>query len=725
MNFKKIIAGAISGIMLCAAIPCAAAEAAEVPQYDDVIATIEKVDDYWITTHRSEVGSSFWERAAYNTGNIEAYCLTGIEDYREYSEKWAETNKWMGNRNTGDKSKWTWGYTGDVNSTGALFGDWQICFQTFCDLYTFDTEKDETKIARAREVMEYEMSKDENAFWWWADGLYMVMPVMAKLHNVTGNELYLDKLYEYFKYAKELMYDGEGGIEGRDLSESENLFYRDGSYVNSVVNGVKNFWARGDGWVFAGLAKVLQDTPDNWEHRDYFLKTYVEMAEAIKNCQKFDSEGRGFWTQSMLAHDYSVADYNPEGYETSGTAFFTYGMLWGINSGTLDEATYIDTALAGWKYLSEVAIQDDGKVGYVQWVGGEATKAATYENTQDFAVGATLLAGCEMARYVGGMQGYFYPYLQRRTLNTVSLKIDSPYAYQSSVLSLIDETNEGVVPVIKNDRTLVPVRMIAESFGADVAWDAETETVTITKDEDVITLSIGSDTMQVNGEAVALDAAAEIIESRTFVPLRAIAEALGKVVYYSDAEKVIVIGYKENVFYDCEANMLTMLSEMLETGEYPAENPNYKDLLGEGPMRDKSLIKAVSATATCEPESFNAISMAIDGDLETRWAGNQESDLIVDFGEVQYMEKIGISFWKETTRTTDFDLYVSEDGVNYTQIFAGSSILGERFNIIDVYSNVRYVKLHGYKNSENEWVNVMELVGYGEGCGVETNLYWN
>ena len=50
--------------------------------------------------------------------------------------------------------------------------------------------------------MEYEMSTPNNDYWWWADGLYMVMPVMTKLYKVTDNQQYLDKLYEYFTYAK-------------------------------------------------------------------------------------------------------------------------------------------------------------------------------------------------------------------------------------------------------------------------------------------------------------------------------------------------------------------------------------------------------------------------------------------------------------------------------------------------------------------------------------------
>ncbi|MBQ8003454.1 MAG: glycoside hydrolase family 88 protein, partial [Clostridia bacterium] len=646
---------AIALVASLIAVP-ATVNAAELPAYDKVIDTIKLVNDYWITANRNNVGSAFWERGAYNTGNMEAYFLTGIEEYKEYSERWANRNRWTGHPSNAPANEWTWGYSHDTNSKAVLFGDWQTCFQTYADLYNLDENKSTSKIERATSVMEYQMSKSEDEFWWWADALYMVMPTMVKLYNTTGNPLYLDKLYEYYNYARELMYDGPNGIptseagyestarlnQGAQFSDENDykyLFFRDARYVyplNPIPGNetTKNFWARGNGWVFAALAKVLQETPDDWEYRQEFMDAYLGMAKTLKEYQKFDDKGNGFWTQSILAHNYSCdPGYNPYGYETSGTAFFTYGFLWGINAGVLSEAEYLDTALAGWKYLTDVAIQPNGKVGYVQWVGGEAGKAAVYDNTQDFAVGATLLAGCEMAKYVGGMQGYFYPYLQRRMVNMVGLKIGSPYVFKGSNVTQIDANNASVTPVIVDSRTLVPVRVISEGFGAEVLWDGATQTVTINKDSKNITLKIGSATMAVDGMSKPLDVAAQLINDRTFVPLRAIAEALGKIVYYNDAYKMIIIGYKNEVFQKSEAAMEKMLSDVLTTGVRPEKNPYFVNLLQTpAELTDSKIIRAVSATATAEPENFNAIYMSIDGDPSSRWGSDREATLIVDFG---------------------------------------------------------------------------------------------
>ena len=87
--------------------------------------------------------------------------------------------------------------------------------------------------------------------------------------------------------------------------------------------------------------------------------------------------------------------------------------------------------------------------------------------------------------------------------------------------------SSDVSPYIVNDRTMVPVRVISESLGAEVIWNQAAETVTIKKDGKDIVLRINSDNADVNGESVKLDAPAVIEQSRTFVPIRFISENLG------------------------------------------------------------------------------------------------------------------------------------------------------------------------------------------------------
>lgn len=99
-----------------------------------------------------------------------------------------------------------------------------------------------------------------------------------------------------------------------------------------------------------------------------------------------------------------------------------------------------------------------------------------------------------------------------------------------------------VAPYIKNSRTYVPIRFIAEELGFDVKWDSKTKKVTMTDGKSTVEVTIGSKFMFVNGKKVTLDAPAEIKDQRTFVPLRAIAEAFGKKVEYSNDYRAVCIG---------------------------------------------------------------------------------------------------------------------------------------------------------------------------------------
>ena len=347
---------------------------------NEITDIIIKVNKFWQESNPNHI-NSFWHPAAYHTGNMEAYFVTGKEEYKKYSEEWAKHNQWKGAKSD-EKEKWRYSY-GETDNF-VLFGDWQICFQTYIDLYLLDKKpENEYMIARAKEVMEYQMSTEKNDYWWWADGLYMVMPVMTKLYKVTGNDMYLKKLYEYFSYARDLMYDSESG-----------LFYRDAKYVyprHKTNNELKDFWSRGNGWVFAGLAKVLQDLPATDAHRPEYIEIYKAIAASLKNAQ----QPEGHWTRSLLDPAHAP------GYETSGTAFFTYGFLWGINNGILDRESYIPVINKSWRYLTETALQPDGKVGYVQPIGERADQHRNVgpNTTSDFGVGAYLLAASEMLRY--------------------------------------------------------------------------------------------------------------------------------------------------------------------------------------------------------------------------------------------------------------------------------------------------------------------------------------
>ena len=135
---------------------------------EEVLEIIHRVNQQYQSTHKAQV-RSFWDDAVYHTGNMEVYALTGNKNYMQYSIDWAEYNQWKGATGN-NKTEWrsTYGETPEY----VLFGDWQICFQTYADLYKLDP--DTMKIARAREVMEYQMSTLKLDYWHWVDALSLI-----------------------------------------------------------------------------------------------------------------------------------------------------------------------------------------------------------------------------------------------------------------------------------------------------------------------------------------------------------------------------------------------------------------------------------------------------------------------------------------------------------------------------------------------------------------------
>lgn len=360
--------------------PLATTSMQELPSREEVLDILATVNDTWQQRNPSH-GNYFWNRAVYHIGNMEAYAATGTQQYLDFSTAWAERNHWWGATGT-DKSRWQYKTYGE-GADWVLFGDNQVCFQVYADLYDIDPLHAEEKIARAVEVMGHEISTAATDYLWWVDGLFMVMPIMTRMYHITGNQAYLDKMYAYWQYANSIMYDSATG-----------LYFRDSKYVypaHKTNAGKKDFWARGDGWIFAAFARVLNDLPVTDPHRDEYIAYFRRMAAALKDCQ----QAEGYWTRSLL--DPAQAP----GYETSGTALNTYAYAWGLRNGILDELEYGQTLERAWHYLATIALQPNGTVGYIQPIGENASPNTTIKATDyhDFGVGAYLMAAAEMSRF--------------------------------------------------------------------------------------------------------------------------------------------------------------------------------------------------------------------------------------------------------------------------------------------------------------------------------------
>ena len=317
-----------------------------------------RANNYWISN--STLGDSGWARSTYYTGNQRAARVLNNRAYVNRAFAWANANQWL------------------IGPEGANSADAFNCGQTYIDLYRLNpVPGDLTDITNR--VNAWVASSATNQLFW-IDAFYMAGPTFARLSNLTGNTNYNQKLWQMYSYMKD-------GIRLYDTNAS--LWYRDATYIYPAAtnaDGGKVFWSRGNGWVFAGLARVLQQTPTNAPHYHDYATMFQGMAAELKTLQGAD----GMWRSSL----FDPSQYpNPE---TSGTGFFTYGLAWGVRSGLLPAAQYTNTVALAWQGLTNLALNASGHVGYVQ-PPAAAPDTAAATNTTDYGVGAFLLACSEVA----------------------------------------------------------------------------------------------------------------------------------------------------------------------------------------------------------------------------------------------------------------------------------------------------------------------------------------
>ncbi len=129
--------------------------------------------------------------------------------------------------------------------------------------------------------------------------------------------------------------------------------------------------------------------------------------------------------------------------------------------------------------------------------------------------------------------------LEKNSQFVLTMQIGNPVMTVNGEKKNIDEN--GTVPVVDNDRTLVPIRAIIEAMGGDVKWDGEQNTALLTLGDDIITLTIGSETAFFNEEKHTLDVAPKIINDRTMLPIRFIAESFKFGVDWDEKTETITI----------------------------------------------------------------------------------------------------------------------------------------------------------------------------------------
>lgn len=312
--------------------------------------------------------SNLWTRGTYYTGLMALYKIDPQEVYYDYAVTWGESHNWS--------------LRDGIESRNA---NCQCAGQTYLDLYMIDQKPE--RIGPIRENIAMMVHSEKENDWWWIDALYMAMPTFAKLGVIEADDQYFQKMYDLYLFAKES--HGEGGL----YNAVEGLWWRDENFKPPFKTpGGKNcYWSRGNGWVFAALARVLEIIPEDAIGYEDYRTTFLEMAKTLISRQRMD----GFWNVSLDDPE----DFG--GKESSGTSFFVYGMAWGINNGLLPRKEYISAVSKGWQALINEAVHKDGSIGYVQATGDKPSdgQPVTYDSKPDFedyTIGAFLLAGSEV-----------------------------------------------------------------------------------------------------------------------------------------------------------------------------------------------------------------------------------------------------------------------------------------------------------------------------------------
>jgi unsaturated rhamnogalacturonyl hydrolase len=322
--------------------------------------------------------SNIWTRAVYYEGLMAMYRIDPETMYYNYAVQWAEGHSWEP------------AYGG----TTTRIADNQACGQTYIELYQINPQPQ--RIAKIKTDIDNMIHSSAINDWWWVDAFQMAMPVFAKLGAVYQDTTYFSKMYQMYMYTKTA--EGDSGL----YNKVDHLWWRDSTFQppHTSPNGEDTYWSRGEGWVLAALARVLDVMPADAPHRNEYIATFKEMAEAIVAVQRND----GFWNVSL--HD--ATEYG--GLETSGTALFTFGLAWGVNKGVLTDSVCRSAAIRGWKGMVDSALHSNGFLGYVQSTGKQPSdgQPVTYDkspNFEDYGLGAFLLAGSEIYRMAGETTG--------------------------------------------------------------------------------------------------------------------------------------------------------------------------------------------------------------------------------------------------------------------------------------------------------------------------------
>ena len=323
---------------------------------DSIISVMYRVTCYqknnsWMNVDRN------WKRSTFYTGLMAFYNIVKDNELLTKAEYWAGKH--------GYRPGTDWFYQPNKLA----------CTQTYLEIF-FITGNREI-IENTKKYMDSEIEENESAFeqgWDYIDALYVGAPAYVMMYKATGEKKYLDYMNRVFLEVAGSLWD-----------EDDKLFYRDlDAKTLKSKNGKKVLWSRGNGWAIASIPRILKYLPSDNEYYPKYISLLKSLAESLAGRQGDD----GFWRTNLADYDEFPMP------ESSGTAFFTYAIAWGINNGILNREQYLPVVERAWKALYN-DVDDDGKVLWGQTVNHRPA-AVRKEDSGEYVSGAFLLAGSEV-----------------------------------------------------------------------------------------------------------------------------------------------------------------------------------------------------------------------------------------------------------------------------------------------------------------------------------------
>ncbi len=253
--------------------------------------------------------------------------------------------------------------------------DDQAVGQMYLEQYMLHSDPKMLASIRARIDAQMAMpDSPKKPLWWWCDALFMEPPVLADLAAITHDDKYWNFMDHEWDITTKLLYNND-----------DHLYFRDATFLNShEKNGARLFWSRGNGWVMAGIVRVLDRMPADSPLRPKYILLLQQMATSVAKIQGAD----GLWRPGLLNADaYPLP-------EVSGSAFITYALAYGVNHHMLPAKTYTPVIRKAWAGML-THVYADGRLGSIQPVGA-APAPLSATSSYVYGVGAYLLAGSEL-----------------------------------------------------------------------------------------------------------------------------------------------------------------------------------------------------------------------------------------------------------------------------------------------------------------------------------------